>query len=79
MLIKLLRGRWDYADQGILDKTHLRFFCLDNIKEMFQGAGFKIKDIKRNVVSARGLRILNFLLFNRLKEFLTQQYYIVAQ
>lgn len=79
VLMKLLRGRWDYADQGILDKTHLRFFCLNNIKEMFQGARFEIEDIKRNIVSARGLRILNFLLFNRLIEFLTQQYYVTAK
>ncbi len=79
VLIKLFRGRWDYTDQGVLDKTHLRFFALDNIKQMFQGARFEIEDIKRNIVSARGLRILNVLLFNRLIEFLTQQYYIVAR
>ncbi|MCQ9206771.1 MAG: class I SAM-dependent methyltransferase [Omnitrophica bacterium] len=79
VLMKLLRGRWDYTAQGILDKTHLRFFCLDNIKEMFQEARFEIEGIRRNMVSARGLRILNLLLFNRLTEFLTQQYYIIAQ
>ena len=79
VLMRLFRGRWDYADQGILDKTHLRFFALDNVKEMFRGAGLEIEDIRRNIVSARGLRILNILLFGGLREFLTQQYYISAR
>lgn len=34
------RGRWDYADEGILDRTHLRFFARKNIYELFQNAGF---------------------------------------
>jgi len=78
VLIRLFRGYWDYMDQGILDKTHLRFFSLINIKELYEGAGFKIKEIRRNMVSARGFRILNYLSLNQLKEFLTYQYYIVA-
>ena len=32
----LVQGKWDYQESGILDKTHLRFFTLKSIKEMFQ-------------------------------------------
>lgn len=78
-LIRLLCGYWDYADWGIFDRSHLRFFCLTNIKEMFREAGFEIEHIGRNRVSARGFRVLNYLCVNRLKEFLTYQYYIVAR
>lgn len=78
-VIRLLRGSWDYMDGGILDKSHLRFFTLINIKEMFQEAGYKIERIERNIVSARGFRIWNFFMFNKLKDFLTYQYYIVAK
>lgn len=37
----LLNGFWTYEDSGILDKTHLRFFTLTEIKNMFKGAGYK--------------------------------------
>ena len=36
----LLYGNWSYEDAGILDKTHLRFFTLNEIKKMFFGVGF---------------------------------------
>ena len=32
----LLRGKWEYADQGILDRTHLRFFTRQSIIEAFK-------------------------------------------
>lgn len=75
----VLGGVWDYMDKGgLLDKTHLRFFTLTNIKELFINAGFKIVKIKRNVIAARGYKFLNLLCFNRLKEFFVYQYYIKA-
>ena len=72
-------GTWDYVDEGILWKEHLRFFTLINMKEMFQNAGFEIKLIKRNIVASRGFRVLNFLSFNLFSNFLTYQYYILAK
>ena len=41
----LLEGRWDYADQGILDRTHLRFFTLSSLMQTLDEAGLKV--IKR--------------------------------
>jgi ubiquinone/menaquinone biosynthesis C-methylase UbiE len=79
VLIRLLAGTWDYVDAGILDRSHVRFFTLINIKELFEDNGFSITLIKRNIVSSRGFKILNFLLFGLLKDFLTYQYYIVAK
>jgi ubiquinone/menaquinone biosynthesis C-methylase UbiE len=79
ILIRLFAGTWDYVDSGMLDRSHVRFFTLVNIKEMFVDAGFEMVSIARNIVSARGFRVLNFILFNSLKDFLTYQYYIVAK
>jgi len=78
-VIRLFKGYWDYVDHGILDRSHLRFFTLINIEEMFTEAGFSIEKIVRNKVSARGFRILNRVLLGSLKDFLTYQYYIVAR
>ena len=38
----LLRGNFDYADSGILDKTHIRFFTLKSARELVSEAGYHI-------------------------------------
>jgi 2-polyprenyl-3-methyl-5-hydroxy-6-metoxy-1,4-benzoquinol methylase len=38
----LLEGKWDYEDQGILDRTHLRFFTYDSLVRLITNSGFKI-------------------------------------
>lgn len=38
----LLFGRFEYEESGLLDKSHLRFFTLKALKEMFFRAGYKI-------------------------------------
>ena len=43
----LLRGRWDYQDAGVLDRTHLRFFTRDTGAEMLSAAGFHIEHFER--------------------------------
>ncbi|HVC54717.1 MAG TPA: class I SAM-dependent methyltransferase [Stellaceae bacterium] len=40
----LLAGRWDYADQGILDRTHLRFFTLGSLHRAVEEAGLQVID-----------------------------------
>jgi len=40
---QLIRGRWDYADTGTLDRTHLRFFTRATMLEMFADSGFRVE------------------------------------
>lgn len=40
----LLQGKWEYADQGLLDQTHLRFFTIESAVEMFHQAGWTVMD-----------------------------------
>jgi 2-polyprenyl-3-methyl-5-hydroxy-6-metoxy-1,4-benzoquinol methylase len=42
----LLEGRWDYAEQGILDRTHLRFFTLDSVQRMLDEVGLRVVDCR---------------------------------
>lgn len=42
MQLRLLNGDFRYADTGLLDRTHLRFFTRQTIIEMFNGCGFRI-------------------------------------
>ena len=46
LLVDLLRGKWEYQDQGLLDRTHLRFFTLESIQKLFQNAGLKVDIIQ---------------------------------
>ncbi len=40
----LLRGRWRYVPEGILDRTHLRFFGLEGVIGLLRGAGYTPQD-----------------------------------
>jgi 2-polyprenyl-3-methyl-5-hydroxy-6-metoxy-1,4-benzoquinol methylase len=42
MRLELLRGRFEYTNTGLLDRTHLRFFTLKTATEMFAQAGFRV-------------------------------------
>ena len=46
-LLHMLEGRWDYADTGILDRTHVRFFTRATITEMLQDAGFTVQKVRK--------------------------------
>lgn len=46
LLAELLMGKWNYADQGLLDRTHLRFFTLDSAVQLFEQAGWTVMDAK---------------------------------
>jgi SAM-dependent methyltransferase len=39
----LLSGRFPYAERGILDRTHLRFYTRRTARELVAGAGFRIR------------------------------------
>ena len=78
------QGDFKYEESGILDRTHLRFFTKKNIIELFENQNYKIKSI----VSSNGQQALKYLLRLRLfkfflqiffNEFVTLQYYVVAE
>ncbi|MFQ5330078.1 MAG: glycosyltransferase [Thermodesulfobacteriota bacterium] len=45
----LAEGRWKYADSGILDRDHLRFFTFREISDLLTEAGFEITGVTRNL------------------------------
>ncbi len=44
---QLMRGHWQYQKEGVLDKTHLRFFTRESAIELVSQAGLKITRIER--------------------------------
>ena len=48
--LALLHGSFPYRDTGLLDRTHIRFFTLQTIRELFYSAGLVVVDTKRVVM-----------------------------
>ncbi|NOT74857.1 MAG: class I SAM-dependent methyltransferase [Cyclobacteriaceae bacterium] len=38
----MFRKNWDYADQGIMDFTHFRFFTINSIRKMYENLNYEI-------------------------------------
>lgn len=49
MLATLWRGVWDYGADGLLDRTHLRFFTPVTAIELIEKAGFDVQSCERIV------------------------------
>lgn len=65
----LINKKFTYVDEGILDKTHLRFFTKNSIILMFEKLGYKILKIQGiNPLRSRKFEILNFLLLNFIED-----------
>ncbi len=45
VIMPLLKGKFEYMESGILDNTHLRFFTLDSICNLFNQCGMQIEDM----------------------------------
>ena len=79
----LFKGYWPYRERGIHDRTHLRFFTLRNIRELFQYANLNIERIERNYrITEKPQRLNQFakcFAFCPCKELFAFQYLIVAK
>ena len=41
--LALLRGRFDYRDVGIMDRTHLHFYTFSSARSMLEGTGWRVQ------------------------------------
>lgn len=81
----VFRGEFNYqTDGGIMDQTHLRFFCKKNISSMLTTDHLEPIYSKPNfmlkvVPEGRKRRIINLLSFRLFENFLTVQYLFIAK
>ncbi|MFO1446878.1 MAG: class I SAM-dependent methyltransferase [Opitutaceae bacterium] len=78
-LRKLIRGEWTYADEGLLDRTHLRFFTLQTIEELFARNAMPIEAVFKKVDGGLNIRFLNFILLGALRNTLYLHYIVRAR
>jgi SAM-dependent methyltransferase len=75
----ILRGRWDYEAEGILDQTHLRFFVRSTAEELLRSAGLTITQVAMNGLAwgSKG-GLADRLTLGLLRRFFVEQYLIQA-
>jgi 2-polyprenyl-3-methyl-5-hydroxy-6-metoxy-1,4-benzoquinol methylase len=73
-------GDLAYANAGLLDRTHLRFFCRRNAIQLLEQAGLTIETVAENM-GAYGLRhrALDWLTLGTCHEFFVHQYRLRAR
>jgi SAM-dependent methyltransferase len=76
---RLLRGRWDYRERGILDFGHLRFFTLTTIRALFAQADLTIESVGYLYRRTLWRELLCWLSGGWARGFWTRQYLIVAR
>ena len=79
-LVRIVRGgRWPLDDEGVFDRTHLRWFTHHDALELLRQAGLHIVDVEpRYWTSGPALRWCRALARTRLHRFLPPQYVITA-
>jgi 2-polyprenyl-3-methyl-5-hydroxy-6-metoxy-1,4-benzoquinol methylase len=79
LLPLVLRGKWEYTDSGILDKTHLRFFTRKSAIELATCSGLIVDRIATTgLEKERGDRRWYVLTLGLLRPFFVWQYLIRA-
>ncbi len=79
VLRRLLCGRWDYRERGILDFGHLRFFTLRSISQLFAQANLKVIHVGHRYRRSWQRELLCFLTAGRARGWWTRQYLIVGR
>lgn len=75
----IFKKDWRYADAGVLDVTHLRFFTRKSIQRMFQDAGYSLQSITGiNRTRKLKVRIWRWLSLGWLSDIEIMQYACVA-
>lgn len=77
----IVRKRWEYQDEGVLDRTHLRFFTKSSVFTLVESAGFKVLQLRgiNPIKYAWRLKLLNILLFGALSDMRHPQYGCLGQ
>jgi SAM-dependent methyltransferase len=79
VLRRLLSGRWEYRERGLLDRGHLRFFTLRTIRGLFAQAGLALAHVGCRYRRSWPREALCWLTGGRARAFFTRQYLVVGR
>jgi SAM-dependent methyltransferase len=79
VLRRLISGRWDYRERGILDWGHLRFFTLRSIRALFAQAGLRVVHVGHRYHRSWWREAIALLTAGRARSLWSRQYLIVGR
>ena len=75
-----VHGRWDYTDEGILDRTHLRFFTRSSMIRLLGECGFTVETLTGiNPTGSVIFRLVNLLTLGRWSDMQYLQFACLAR
>jgi len=78
----LIAADFKYSDRGILDRTHLRFFCKKNILSLLTSTMYipiSVHSIFKLEKAFSKKKFIDAITFGLLRDFMTAQYIVVAK
>ena len=72
-----LFGNWEMQDAGIMDRTHLHFYTLKTMSEMFKKTGWKIDLVRPRGDLERWARKINFEKIGKILLFALSRFFAV--
>ena len=77
----VLKGEWRYVEQGVMDRTHLRFFTQKSMHALFEESGYKVSCMQgiNAIEFPWKFRLLNRLTLGALTDAQFQQFACVAR
>jgi O-antigen biosynthesis protein len=76
---RLIRGRWEYRERGILDRGHLRFFTLSSVRGLLEQAGLTVEYVGCRYRRTWLREMLCFLTGGWARGFFARQYLVVGR
>lgn len=65
----VVHGDWEYRDEGILDRTHLRFYTRDSMRRLLERCGFRVvRQDGINPTSSWRWRLFDLLTLGRARD-----------
>ncbi|HEV3475520.1 MAG TPA: methyltransferase domain-containing protein [Actinomycetota bacterium] len=55
--LALLTGQFRYRPDGLLDRTHIRFFTRETVYELFEAAGYELREVRASTTDAFGTEL----------------------
>jgi 2-polyprenyl-3-methyl-5-hydroxy-6-metoxy-1,4-benzoquinol methylase len=78
-MLQIITDRFEYEESGILDKTHLRFFTLHTIRQMFNETGYLIQQVNTNRSIGWKFKLMNLFSLGLMRQFSIYQFIVVAK
>ena len=81
--MRILRGilsdRWELEDEGVMDRTHLRWFTQSTYRAMFEDAGIRVDTLRPMAAPGCKGRLFNALTFGRFRHLTMVQLCVIGR